>query len=112
MTSAIRETSTNIFRIVIEFVDNTLHQGLSLLDSIVGFPVSTDESLVSGEEVSQKESIEHIFFLKLIYNEVWEFEDLNLIQIAYFIDWKDIILRRMIENSTDKKFIEMDERKA
>ena len=110
MTSAIRETSTNIFRIVIEFVDNTLHQGLSLLDSIVGFPVSTDESLVSGEEVSQKESIEHIFFLKLIYNEVWEFEDLNLIQIAYFIDWKDIILRRMIENSTDKKFIEMDER--
>ena len=77
MTSAIRETSTNIFRIVIEFVDNTLHQGLSLLDSIVGFPVSTDESLVSGEEVSQKESIEHIFFLKLIYNEVWEFEDLK-----------------------------------
>ena len=55
---------------MIKFVDNAVHESLSLLDSVVGFPVSTDESLVSGEEVSQKKGIEHIFFVKLIYNKV------------------------------------------
>ena len=47
-----RETSTDIVGIVIKFVDHAVHQGLSFLDSIVGFPVSTNESLVSGEKVS------------------------------------------------------------
>jgi hypothetical protein len=63
-----RESGTDIVGIVIKFVDHAVHQGLSFLDSIVRFPVTADESLVSGEEIFQKKSIEHIFFLKLIYN--------------------------------------------
>jgi hypothetical protein len=58
------KTRTDIVGIVIKLVDNCVHEGLSFFDSIVGFPVSTDKSLVSGEEVSQKKGIEHIFFCK------------------------------------------------
>ena len=39
--------------IVGEFIDGLFHEGFGLLETIVGLPVSSDESFVSGEEVSQ-----------------------------------------------------------
>jgi len=45
-----------------EFVNGVFYQGFGLFKTIVGLPVATNESFVSGKQVSQKESIEHIFF--------------------------------------------------
>lgn len=43
-----------------------LDKGFGLLDTIVRFPVTADESLISGEKVSEDKGIEHIFEKKQI----------------------------------------------
>lgn len=60
-TSEIKEAGTDIIGIVIEFIDGVFHQGLSVLDSVVGLPVASDKPFVAGEEVSEEQGIEHIF---------------------------------------------------
>lgn len=53
-TSWIMKECTNIVMIVVEFVDGLFHEGFSLFDTIVGLPVTTNESFISGEKVSQQ----------------------------------------------------------
>lgn len=39
--------------VVGEFIDGLFHEGFGLFETIVRLPVASDESFVSGEEVSQ-----------------------------------------------------------
>lgn len=62
---------TDIVGVVIQLVNGLLHKGFSLLDTIVRFPVTTDESLISGEEVSEDKGIEHIFEKKSKFKNIY-----------------------------------------
>lgn len=58
----INQKYTNIVSVEVEFIDGLFHQGFGFLKAVVGLPIATDESFISGKEISQEESIEHIFF--------------------------------------------------